>query len=212
MTISPLHYLVTRPEQAALACRAGVDWIQLRVKNRPYDDWKGLAQDTLAVCRTYNARLIINDNPQLAAEVGADGVHLGQDDMPVSETRLLLGDNFIIGGTANTLDAVRRHQQNGADYVGLGPFRFTSTKEKLSPILGLTGYQSILSALRNERIHLPIIAIGGVTLADVPALLQTGLHGVAVSSTISNAADPVQEARLFHQYFTLTRAKTTIDE
>ncbi|GAB3766581.1 thiamine phosphate synthase [Spirosoma pomorum] len=212
MTISPLHYLVTRPEQAAVACRAGVDWIQLRVKNRPYADWKNLAQDTLAVCQTYNARLIINDNPQLAAEIGADGVHLGQDDTPVPEARLLLGNDFIIGGTANTLDDMRRHQQNGADYVGLGPFRFTSTKEKLSPILGLVGYQSILSALRSESFRLPIIAIGGITLADIPALLQTGLHGIAVSSAISNAATPVEEARLFYQYFMLKRTRTTANE
>jgi thiamine-phosphate pyrophosphorylase len=212
MTISPVHYLVTRPEQAELACQAGLDWIQLRVKNQSYTDWKTLAQDTLVVCRSYNARLIINDNPHLAADIRADGVHLGQDDMPVAQARALLGPGFIIGGTANTVESVRLHQQNGADYVGLGPFRFTSTKEKLSPILGLVGYQSILSALRSESFHLPIIAIGGITLADIPALFQTGLHGVAVSSAISNAANPVEEARLFYRYFTLKRTKTTADE
>ncbi|QKZ14749.1 thiamine phosphate synthase [Spirosoma sp. KUDC1026] len=212
MIISPLHYLVTRPEQAELACQAGVDWIQLRVKNRSYADWKVLAQDTLSVCRSHNARLIINDNPQLAAELGADGVHLGQDDMPVPEARALLGNTFIIGGTANTLETIRLHGQNGADYVGLGPFRFTSTKEKLSPILGLTGYQSVLSTLQSEGFSLPIVAIGGITLADIPALLQAGLHGVAVSSAISGAANPIEQAQQFCQYFTLTTVKITAHE
>ena len=83
MTISSLHYITTRPEQAEAACLAGADWIQLRLKNQTYADWKTVALETLAVCRHYKARLIINDNPHLAGEIGADGVHLGQDDMPV---------------------------------------------------------------------------------------------------------------------------------
>jgi thiamine-phosphate pyrophosphorylase len=212
MTISPVHYLVTRPEQAELACQAGLDWIQLRVKNQPYANWKTLAQETLAVCRSHNTRLIINDNPHLAAEINADGVHLGQDDMPLPQARALLGTGFIIGGTANTVETIRQHQQNGADYVGLGPFRFTQTKEKLSPILGLVGYQTILSALRTEGFRLPIVAIGGITLNDIPALLQTGLHGVAVSSAIGGADDPGEQARLFHHYVTSTHTNTTAHE
>lgn len=212
MNISPLHYIVTRPEQAQLACQGGIDWIQLRVKDQSYADWKHLAQDTLAVCRAFNARLIINDNPNLAGETGADGVHLGQDDMPVAEARKLLGDGFIIGGTANTLEHVRQHERHGANYVGLGPFRFTRTKEKLSPILGLNGYQTILSALRGEGITTPIIAIGGITLADVPALRQMGLYGIAVSSAISSSADPVGQARLFCQSFLPKTSKPLVDE
>ncbi|GAB2527734.1 thiamine phosphate synthase [Spirosoma aerophilum] len=195
--ISPLHYIVTRPEQAETACRAGADWVQLRLKNQPYADWKAVAQETLAACHAHNALLIINDNAYLAGEIGADGVHLGQDDMPVAEARARLGNGFLIGGTANTLDTVRAHQRDGADYVGLGPFRFTTTKEKLSPILGLDGYERILSACRSELITLPIIGIGGITMADVTALLGVGLHGIAVSAAITNAADPAAQTRLF---------------
>lgn len=197
MKISPLHYITTRPEQAEAACRAGADWVQLRVKNRPYADWKALAQETLAVCRQYNARLIINDNPHLAGAIGADGVHLGQDDMPVAEARALLGINFVIGGTANTSETILAHHRDGADYVGLGPFRFTATKEKLSPILGLDGYRRILATLKNQSISLPIVAIGGITLADVPVLLQLGFQGIAVSSAITDAPDPAAQTRLF---------------
>jgi thiamine-phosphate pyrophosphorylase len=199
LKISPLHYITTHPEQAELACLGGAGWIQLRLKNQPYTAWKAVALETLAVCRQYNARLIINDNPELAGEIGADGVHLGADDMPVPEARALLGDAVIIGGTANTLETLLDHDQTGVDYVGLGPFRFTATKEKLSPILGLAGYQQILSSLQQLGISMPVVAIGGITIADVPTLLSAGFYGVAVSSAISQSADPAAETRLFIQ-------------
>ncbi|MCX6218824.1 thiamine phosphate synthase [Spirosoma sp.] len=202
MKISSLHYITTRPEEAELACRAGADWIQLRLKNRSYADWKAVALETLAVCRQYKATLILNDNPLLAADIGANGVHLGQEDMPIPEARALLGDTFIIGGTANTLETILAHQRDGVNYVGLGPFRFTTTKEKLSPVLGLQGYEQILSALPRQPISLPIIAIGGITLADVPALLETGVYGVAVSSAITGASDPAAQTRLFLRQLT----------
>ncbi|WP_020601346.1 thiamine phosphate synthase [Spirosoma spitsbergense] len=203
MTIRTLHYIATRPEQAEIACRAGVDWVQLRLKNRTYADWKTVALEILAVCRQYNARLIINDNPHLAGEIGADGVHLGQEDMPVREARALLGPGVIIGGTANTADTIVAHQRDGVDYVGLGPFRFTATKEKLSPILGLAGYRRVLLAVQQQAVTLPIIAIGGITLADVSELIRAGLHGIAVSSAITDAPDPAAQTRLFLSQLTL---------
>ncbi len=199
MTISSLHYITTNPQDAELACRGGVRWVQLRVKNTPYAAWQQLAQDTLAVCRQYGATLIINDNPQLALEIGADGVHLGQQDQPPAEARALLGASFIIGGTANTFADVEGLVAAGVDYIGLGPFRFTSTKEKLSPILGLAGYADLLARCRAAGFTVPIVGIGGVQLADVAALRATGLHGVAVSGAIGSAADPVVAAQLFMQ-------------
>ncbi|GAB3805329.1 thiamine phosphate synthase [Spirosoma humi] len=212
MKISSLHYIVTQPAQASVACGAGADWIQLRVKNKPYADWKALALETLAVCRQYNARLIINDNPYLAGDIGADGVHLGQDDMPVAEARALLEKHFVIGGTANTAETIRAHHRDGADYVGLGPFRFTATKENLSPILGLDGYRRILATLENQAISLPIVAIGGITLADVNDLLQIGFQGIAVSSAITNVADPAAQTRLFLTQLAPSTAKRNGNE
>lgn len=197
MKISPLQYIVTQPAQADMACRAGADWIQLRVKNKAYADWKALALETLAVCRQYNARLIVNDNPYLAGDIGADGVHLGQDDMPVAEARALLGTQSLIGGTANTVETIVAHHRDGVDYVGLGPFRFTPTKEKLSPVLGLDGYRRILTTLADQRISLPVIAIGGIAIDDVFTLIQSGFQGIAVSSAIANAPDPIAQTRLF---------------
>ena len=109
----------------------------------------------------------------------------------------MLGPTFIIGGTANTFAEVQRHAAAGVDYVGLGPFRFTRTKENLSPILGLAGYAEILRQCRAAGLTVPIIGIGGITLVDVGALLANGLHGVAVSGSIGHAENPVTAARLF---------------
>ena len=204
MHISTLQYITTSPEGAERACRGGVRWVQLRVKNQPYAIWKQLALETQAVARRYGATLLINDNPRLAQEIGADGVHLGQADMPPAEARAMLGATFIIGGTANTFADVQRHAAAGVDYVGLGPFRFTSTKEKLSPILGLAGYADILRQCRAAGLAVPIVGIGGVMLADVPALLETGLHGVAVSGAIGAAAEPSAAAAQFVERLTLS--------
>ncbi|MBF9222938.1 thiamine phosphate synthase [Hymenobacter ruricola] len=197
MHINALHYIASTPEAAELACQGGVRWVQLRVKNQPDAIWKQLALDTQAVCRRYGATLLINDNPRLAQEIGADGVHVGANDMPPAEAREMLGPNFVIGGTANTFADVQRLAAAGVDYVGLGPFRFTSTKENLSPILGLAGYAEIMRQCRAVGITVPVIGIGGITLGDVESLLATGLHGVAVSGAIGNVADPTGEAQLF---------------
>jgi thiamine-phosphate pyrophosphorylase len=119
--------------------------------------------------------------------VNATGVHLGKTDMPPAEARRILGDGFIIGGTANTFEDIRRLTDEGVDYIGLGPFRFTATKKNLSPILGLEGYKDILSRCRAAGIALPVLAIGGITVDDIPALMQTGVSGIAVSSAIRQA-------------------------
>lgn len=199
--ISRLHYITqdlpgySHAQLAALACAGGVDWVQLRLKQNWMSNWTQEALDTLAVCRQYGARLIINDHVALARDINADGVHLGKTDMSPVEARALLGPGKIIGGTANTLADIELLAQAGVDYIGLGPFRFTTTKEKLSPLLGLAGYQYILEQCRQQQITIPIIGIGGITLTDVWPLMQTGLHGLAVSSAINKSTDPVEAAR-----------------
>jgi thiamine-phosphate pyrophosphorylase len=197
MKVSNLHYITTTAQAAELACRGGVRWVQLRVKNLPTAEWKQRALDVQAVCRHHGATFVINDNPALALEIGADGVHLGKQDMAPTEARALLGPQFIIGGTANTFADIEGLVAAGVDYIGLGPFRFTTTKEKLSPILGLAGYAQLLGQCQAAGFTTPIIGIGGVELADIPALLATGLHGVAVSGAIGSAADPTDAAQLF---------------
>ena len=197
MKISRLQYIATNAQAAELACRGGVRWVQLRVKNLPAAEWRQRALDVQAVCRHHGATFILNDNPELALEIGAEGVHLGKQDMPPAEARALLGPGFIIGGTANTFADIEGLVAAGVGYIGLGPFRFTTTKEKLSPILGLAGYAEVLAQCHAAAFATPIVGIGGVALADVAALLATGLHGVAVSGAIGGAADPAAAAALF---------------
>lgn len=197
MRISKLHFIAATPQQAEQACAGGVRWVQLRVKNASAADWETLARATQQVCRRYKATLLINDNPALARAIGADGVHLGKEDMAPDSARALLGPKFIIGGTANTFQDIERLAAVGVDYIGLGPLRFTTTKQKLSPLLGLAGYQALLQQVRAAGITVPIVAIGGILKSDVGLLLEAGLHGVALSGAISTAADPAAEAALF---------------
>ena len=192
--VGRLHYITqevekkTHAQLAEEACLAGVDWVQLRVKNKSYAEWKATAIETLAICRKYHVKLIINDNVELAKEINADGVHLGKEDISTAEARKILGANFIIGGTANTFEDIKMHVPN-VDYIGLGPFRFTSTKEKLSPILGIEGYKQIINKCRDNNITIPIVAIGGITSNDVAALLNTGVYGIAIASAITFSKD-----------------------
>lgn len=196
--ISKLHYITQHVEgsaHAALAeeaCRGGVDWVQLRVKGSGHEAWLSIAREVKVVCEKYNAKLIINDNVQVAKEIEAYGVHLGKEDTSPIEARKILGNDFIIGGTANTLEDVRRLEECGVDYIGLGPYRFTETKEKLSPILGLEGIVAIAAATK-----LPVIAIGGIKQEDVRMLMEHGVHGIAVSSAINLAANRADAAAKF---------------
>ena len=173
MKISALQYITTSAQAAELACQGGVRWVQLRLKNTPYATWKQVAFETQVVCQRHGATFILNDNPHLALELNASGVHLGQQDMPPTEARALLGPAAIIGGTATTFAHLEKLVAAGVDYIGLGPFRFTATKENLSPLLGLGGYQTLLAQYQAAGYTVPIVGIGGIALADVPALLAT---------------------------------------
>ena len=161
-------------ESARMALEGGCKWIQLRMKE---------------------AILILDDHVELAKKLEVDGVHLGKKDMPIDQARQILGEAFIIGGTANTFEDVVQHYRAGADYLGIGPFRFTTTKKNLSPVLGLEGYSSILSQMKEANIEIPVVAIGGITFEDIPAILHTGVNGIALSGTILGADNPVEETR-----------------
>ena len=110
-----------------LALEGGCRWVQLRVKNATIDELRPMALEAQRMCREAGATFIIDDQVALVKEIGADGVHLGKNDMPVAEARKVLGPDFIIGGTANTFEDVKMHYESGANYIGCGPFRFTTT-------------------------------------------------------------------------------------
>ena len=176
-----------------LALEGGCRWIQLRMKDATDDEVRPIAIKAQQLCRQYHATFIIDDRVALVHELGADGVHLGKNDMPIREARQLLGPDFIIGGTANTFEDAKAHYEASADYIGCGPFRFTTTKKKLAPVLGLEGYRSIIHQIREAGIDIPVVAIGGITKADIPAILQTGITGIALSGTVLRADDPIAE-------------------
>ena len=175
------------------ALAGGCKWIQLRMKGATDEEVRPIALKVKKLCKEQNATFIIDDRVELVKEVGADGVHLGKNDMPIAEAHKILGDDFIIGGTANTFEDVKAHYEAGADYIGCGPFRFTTTKEKLSPILGLEGYREIIQKMKAENIDIPIVAIGGITKEDIPEIMKTGVNGIALSGSILNAKDPAAE-------------------
>lgn len=182
-------------DSARMALQGGCRWIQLRMKDSLPEEIEQEALRIQDLCKKHNATFIIDDHVKLAKKIHADGVHLGKHDMPVAEARKILGEKFIIGGTANTYEDIKMHYEAGANYIGCGPFRFTTTKKNLSPVLGLEGYRSIMSQMKKTGIRLPVVAIGGITFEDIPALMETGINGIALSGTILRAADPVAETR-----------------
>lgn len=169
------------------ALDAGCDWVQMRFKNQTSKETFALAEAVKFLCEEYLANFIVNDNLYLAQQIAADGVHLGLTDMNIAEARAILGNTKIIGGTANTIEDIQNHVKNGCDYIGLGPFRFTKTKEKLSPILGLSGYFEIFEKMRQNNLKIPVYAIGGIALEDINQLMETGIHGIAVSGMITKS-------------------------
>ena len=178
-----------------LALQGGCRWIQLRMKDATDDEVRPVAIEAQKLCREYGATFVIDDRVALVKELHADGVHLGKNDMPIAEARRILGPDYIIGGTANTIWDVKAHYAAGADYIGCGPFRFTTTKQKLSPVLGLDGYRRIIIEMRAAHIDIPIVAIGGITKDDIPAILATGITGIALSGTVLRAANPIDEMK-----------------
>ena len=178
-----------------LALQGGCRWIQLRMKDATDDEVRPVAIEAQKLCREYGATFVIDDRVALVKELHADGVHLGKNDMPIAEARRILGPDYIIGGTANTFEDVKSHYESGADYIGCGPYRFTTTKQKLSPVLGLDGYRRIIIEMRAAHIDIPIVAIGGITQADIPAILATGITGIALSGTVLRAANPIDEMK-----------------
>lgn len=182
-------------ESARMALEGGCKWIQLRMKEAPLEEVEAVALQLKPICKEHEAMLIIDDHVELVKKLEVDGVHLGKNDMPISQARQILGEAFIIGGTANTFEDVVQHYRAGADYLGIGPFRFTTTKKNLSPVLGLEGYATILSQMKEAHIELPVVAIGGITYEDIPDILRTGVNGIALSGTILRADNPVEETR-----------------
>lgn len=204
--VEPLQY-ITRPvpelgyaTQVERICRSGIRWIQLRLKNMTMPHMRAIALDVRRITRTYGTKLIINDFPQLAAYCGADGVHLGQQDVPPQEARRLLGNRAIIGLSAHNETELQQALEFHPDYIGMGPFRHTSTKSDLATPLGAAGLAALCARARRYDPAIPIIAVGGITVEDIPAVRAAGCDGVAVSSAfVFDGTEPLMAAKFLSQ-------------
>ena len=197
----PLQYItdhkegVSIPEQVEAVCKGGCRWVQLRMKEADREEIIRTGCVVKEICRRHGALFLVNDNVDIALELDADGVHLGKEDMNPLEARRILGYSKIIGGTCNTFEDVVDRFRQQVDYIGLGPFTYTTTKKRLSPILGLEGYQKIMDACRKEGIHLPVHAIGGIRENDIQPILNTGVTGIALSSLLKNNKDMARKTK-----------------
>ena len=168
------------------ACKAGIKLVQIRLKGLKKQVLFETIKNAKKICHMFNTVLIVNDYVGIAAELRVDGVHLGKRDMSIEKARVLL-PGTLLGGTANTLEDCVRLVKEKVDYIGLGPFRLSSTKKNLSPVLGLDGYHGIINNLNRTFDHFPpIIAIGGIEKKDCKALLKAGVDGIATSSWLTN--------------------------
>jgi len=205
MYIDKIHYISqasangSHLEAIENVLKAGCKWVQLRIKEQSPDHVLQLAMEAKDLCENYHAKLIVNDFPEIAYKSGAFGVHLGLGDMPIPEARGILGNDKCIGGTANTFKDILRRVEEGADYIGLGPFRFTTTKRNLSPVLGIEGYKQLMDQIRLSGIRIPIIAIGGIDIQDIAHILKSGIYGIAVSGLLTKSSELEKQFSLIKQ-------------
>lgn len=180
--------------QVESLCAGGARLIQLREKRLPPNAFYEAAMEAVAVARRYGAKLLINDRVDIALSVGADGVHLGQDDLPAEAARALLSGNAIIGLSTHNATQAQKAIQLPIDYLAVGPIFPTSTKSDTSPIVGLEG----LKRIRSEIGDFPLVAIGGIQAKNAPTVLKAGADSVAVvSSLISDASQIETRTRAF---------------
>ena len=181
-------------EIVAAAIRGGATMVQLRDKELPARDQLGLGLRLRELTRRMGTTLIVNDRVDLALAVGADGVHLGQDDLPPRIARQLLGPDAIVGVSAGNPAELALVEREGADYVGTGPFAATGSKADAGAAIGPEG----IAAVRRLT-NLPMVAIGGIGLANAKAAIGAGANGIAVISAIVGADDPEAAARALRQ-------------
>lgn len=181
-------------ESALLALNIGLKFIQLRIKDATDGEVLSVAEKLRPACDRHGALLTVDDRIHLLDTGLFDGVHVGKNDMPVAEARKITGNRFLLGATCNTSDDALKAIADGADYLGIGPFRFTETKKNLAPVLGLEGYRGIPQTI-------PVYAIGGITTSDLLPLKQTGVYGIAISGMLLQSTDAAQTGKKLLEVF-----------
>lgn len=184
-------------EQLEGYVKGGGRLLQVRLKGVPKEELRRVVDRIVRVMDDLGGSVIVNDNWEVALATNAWGVHIGQKDGDPIKVRKLIGDNMVLGVTVNTVQQLLALKDAPIDYVGLGPFRFTRTKENLASILGLEGIRQAVTEARDAGVTHPIFVIGGVESIDVRPLLSLGVHGVAVSGSIASATDPAFATQKF---------------
>ena len=193
--IEKLHFIThdiaqhTHIAQVKLACEAGAKWIQYRCLSKTDSELLTDINQIAEICDDWGATLIVTDHIHLKGKADIQGFHIEDMEADFIALRKQLGEEYTLGGSANTIENLIRLAKEGADYAGFGPFKLTTTKPNRSPLLGVKGYTDAIEQLISKNIDLPILAVGGVTLQDIAPLLATGVHGIAASSAINQAED-----------------------
>lgn len=195
--ISRFHYLTqdlpqkSHLEQAITACESGANWIQYRCFSKTEEQHLDELNRIAEVCDDWGTTLIVTDHISLLSKADIQGVHIEDMSADFISVRRQIGPDKTLGASANTLDDIKRIAASGVvDYIGCGPFGATVTKPNDYPILGVEGYKAIMREMDILRIAIPIIAVGGITAADIEALTDTGAYGVAVSAAINKSDNP----------------------
>ncbi|MGZ3778048.1 MAG: thiamine phosphate synthase [Mucilaginibacter sp.] len=200
--ISKFHYLTqdmpnrSHADQAHMACGAGANWIQYRCLTKTESELIDEINEIAAICDDWGATLILTNHYHLLDLVDAQGVHIEDFDADFAEIRAEIGDDKTLGASATNIESLLKVQATGAvDYCGYGPFAHTDTKPNNKPLLGFDGYRQ----LEKYNVDIPVIAVGGIQLQDVEPLLQTGIHGIAVSAGVNLAENPATVFREFYK-------------
>lgn len=174
----------------------GVDVLQLRAKNHSADDISKLAAALHHLTAARDTPLVINDHPEIARSIGAEGIHVGQDDLPIAEVRKIVGRNCLVGKSTHSLEQAIRAADEGANYIGFGPIFATPTKPDYAPV-GLDQIRAVHAA-----VPLPIYCIGGIKLQNLPEVLAAGAQRVVIVSGLLQAADAGEYARSVRKLLT----------
>ena len=185
------------------ALKGGATLFQFREKGEgalKAGDQTAFARQVQALCKQFNVPFIINDDVELALELDADGVHIGQDDDKAADVRARIGDK-ILGVSAHTLEEVLKAEKDGADYIGAGPVYPTETKRDTKAVQGV----SLIQEIRRQGIGIPVVGIDGITVENCVPVIEAGADGISVISAISKAADPKQAAEAFSEKVQATK-------
>ncbi|OCX51003.1 thiamine phosphate synthase [Mucilaginibacter sp. PPCGB 2223] len=200
--VSRFHYLTqdmpgrSHTEQVNIACQAGANWIQYRCYTKTDDELISEINQIAAICDDWGTTLILTQHYHLLDRVDAQGVHIENVNTDLAHVRQIIGADKTLGASAITTGRLLKLQEAGmVDYCGFGPFAHTDPKFNNYPFLGLAGFRE----LQDHPVTLPVIAVGGIQLKDVDALMETGIAGIAVSGAINNADDPAAMLKAFYQ-------------